>query len=364
MTMVGFLGVDVFDVLDTVVVLKLTTVPSSGFKVTLDESMGAHTIGVTKLDVVLVAFVDVEVVVVAVLGAVMLLIYDKIESLAASTAKFFISDSIDGVVAVAAVAVAVVVFVVVVEGVVEVGLVIELVLLVTVVVGVELDVGDTTVVVAVLVVVGVVLGVVIVFGTVALKLTTVPSSGFKVTLDESMGAHTIGVLVVLVEPVGVPVLPGVVVVVLPGVDVVVVVGVVLGAVILLIYAKIESLAASTATFFISDSIEGLVVVVVLPGVDVVVVVRLVVVVVVVVGFVLGAVMLLIYAKIESLAASTAKFCISDSIDGVVVVVEFVAFEGVDDGTTVVVGLVPLAGTTGLTWLVLVFVGVNPAGVLG
>jgi hypothetical protein len=303
-TMVVFLGVDVFDVLDTVVVLKLTTVPSSGFKVTLDESMGAHTIGVTKLDVVLVAFVDVEVVVVAVLGAVMLLIYAKIESLAASTAKFFISDSIDGVVAVAVAAV--VVFVVVVEGVVEVGLVIELV--VTVVVGVELDVGDTTVVVAVLVVVvvGVVLGVVIVFGTVALKLTTVPSSGFKVTLDESMGAHTIGVLVVLVEPVGVPVLPGVVVGVVVVVDVVVVV----------------------------------------------------------VGVVLGAVMLLIYAKIESLAASTAKFCISDSIEGVVVVVEFVAFEGVDDGTTVVVGLVPLAGTTGLTWLVLVFVGVDPAGVLG
>jgi hypothetical protein len=296
-TMVVFLGVDVFDVLDTVVVLKLTTVPSSGFKVTLDESMGAHTIGVTKLDVVLVAFVDVEVVVVVVLGAVMLLIYAKIESLAASTAKFFISDSIDGLVAVAAVAVTVVVFVVVVEGVVEVGLVIELVLVVTVVVGVELDVGDTTVVVAVLVVVvvGVVLGVVIVFGTVALKLTTVPSSGFKVTLDESMGAHIIGVLVVLVEPVGVPVLPGVVV--------------------------------------------GLVVVVV------------------VVGVVLGAVMLLIYAKIESLAASTAKFFISDSIEGVVV-------EGVDDGTTVVDGLVALAGTTGLTWLVLVFVGVDPAGVLG
>jgi hypothetical protein len=306
--MVVFLGVDVFDVLDTVVVLKLTTVPSSGFKVTLDESMGAHTIGVTKLDVVLVAFVDVEVVVVVVLGAVMLLIYAKIESLAASTAKFFISDSIDGLVAVAAVAVTVVVFVVVVEGVVEVGLVIELVLVVTVVVGVELDVGDTTVVVAVLVVVvvGVVLGVVIVFGTVALKLTTVPSSGFKVTLDESMGAHTIGVLVVLVEPVGVPVLPGV--------DV------------LLLWISCGCCCCC--------------------------------------GVVLGAVMLLIYAKIESLAASTAKFCISDSIDGVVVVVEFVAFEGVDDGTTVVVGLVPLAGTTGLTWLVLVFVGVDPAGVLG
>lgn len=199
---------------------------------------------------------------------------------------------------------------------------------------------------------------------VVLKLTTVPSSGFKVTLDESMGAHTIGVLVVLVEPVGVPVLPGVVVGVVVVVDVVGVV-VVFGAVILLIYAKIESLATSTATFFISDSIEGLVVVVILPGVDIVVVVGLVVVVVVVVvGVVLGAVMLLIYAKIESLAASTAKFCISDSIEGVVVVVEFVAFEGVDDGTTVVVGLVPLAGTTGLTWLVLVFVGVDPAGVLG